>query len=312
MMKVNSGPLQIKYGGKEKERIRLVKAKCIANHTIAEVLSAMDIEPDFSYTRSQENQNLMFVHRKLDDIDIYWINNRNNFGWNTEATFRVEGKVPEIWYPQTGIIEDASYTISNGHTTVSIKLEPNDAVFIVYRKKSVSRSLTVAQFKEAQLALMEGPWKVSFQPGRGAPAQIEMDQLTSWSENIDPGVKYFSGTGSYIRALQVSDDWIAKNTQVWIDLGEVKNIAEVIVNGKSMGTVWKAPFRVNITGAIKTGENIMEIKVTNLWVNRLIGDQQPGIDKKITYTTQPFYPANSDLLPSGLMGPVKIIRKSKI
>jgi len=94
---------------------------------------------------------------------------------------------------------------------------------------------------------------------------------------------------------------------LWLDLGDVKNLAEVIVNGKSLGIVWKQPFRVNTTGALKNGENRIEIKVTNLWVNRLIGDAQPGVTNKITYTTMPFYQANSKLLPSGLLGPVQIV-----
>ena len=95
---------------------------------------------------------------------------------------------------------------------------------------------------------------------------------------------------------------------MWLDLGEVKNLAEVVVNGQSLGIVWKTPFRVDITEAMKPGANAVEIKVTNLWVNRLIGDQQPNAARKYTYTTMPFYRPNSPLLPSGLLGPVRIVR----
>ena len=100
---------------------------------------------------------------------------------------------------------------------------------------------------------------------------------------------------------------VKKGTQLWLDLGNVKNIAEVIVNGKPIGIAWKKPFRLDLTGALKPGTNKLEIKVTNLWVNRLIGDQQPGTTNKITYTTMPFFSAGSPLLPSGLLGPVKIL-----
>ena len=100
-----------------------------------------------------------------------------------------------------------------------------------------------------------------------------------------------------------------KGTGYQIDLDEVKNIAEVIINGKNLGTVWKKPFIVNITEGLKVGDNTIEIKVTNLWVNRLIGDAQPDVKQKITFTTMPFYQANSPLLPSGLMGEVKILMK---
>jgi hypothetical protein len=87
----------------------------------------------------------------------------------------------------------------------------------------------------------------------------------------------------------------------------VKNLAEVIINGKSLGVTWEPPFRVNVTDALKKGENNLEIKVTNLWVNRLIGDQQPDVKQKITYTTMKFYKADSPLKPSGLLDPVQII-----
>ena len=289
----------------------LGKGKVYAGLSIPVVLASMKITPDFEYTKPRSNTNLMFVHRKLGDVEIYWVNNRNNNAENIEATFRVEGKTPELWHPETGMIEETSYNITNGRTTVPMRMEPNDAVFVVFRKKAVTQSLTLTQPVETQLTFLYGSWNVSFQPNRGAPTQIVLDQLSSWSENTDPGIKYFSGTGSYAKTIQVSDDWFKEGSQIWLDLGEVKNLAEVLVNGKSLGIVWKTPFRVNLTKSLKQGENVLEVKVTNLWVNRLIGDQQPGNTEKITYTTQAFYQANSSLLPSGLFGPVKIVRLSK-
>jgi hypothetical protein len=100
---------------------------------------------------------------------------------------------------------------------------------------------------------------------------------------------------------------LTKGAQIWLDLGDVKNLAEVRVNGKPLGVVWKKPFRVEVTNALKGGENKVEIKVINLWVNRLIGDAQPGVTNKLTYTAMPFYQANAKLLPSGLLGPVKLL-----
>jgi hypothetical protein len=135
------------------------------------------------------------------------------------------------------------------------------------------------------------------------------DNLSSWTESSDAGIKYFSGTATYNKTINAPASWFAKDADLWIDLGDVKNIAEVKVNGKPLGIVWKKPFRLNVTGALKAGDNKVEISVTNLWVNRLIGDAQPNVTNKITYTTMPFYQANSKLLPSGLMGPVKIYSK---
>ena len=121
------------------------------------------------------------------------------------------------------------------------------------------------------------------------------------------GIKYFSGTATYQNTFKMP--MIAKGTGYEIDLGEVKNIAEVFINGKNIGTAWKKPFKLKITEGLKVGDNTLEIKVTNLWVNRLIGDAQPDVKNKITFTTMPFYQANSPLLPSGLMGDVKILMK---
>jgi hypothetical protein len=120
-------------------------------------------------------------------------------------------------------------------------------------------------------------------------------------------VKYFSGTATYTKTLEASADWFKSGGRLWLDLGDVKNIAEITVNGKPFGVLWKAPFRMEVTGALKPGANTLEIKVTNLWVNRLIGDQQPGVTTKYTYTAVQFYRADSPLLPSGLMGPVQLI-----
>jgi hypothetical protein len=138
-----------------------------------------------------------------------------------------------------------------------------------------------------------------------------MEKLTSWSENTDPGIKYFSGTGIYEKVFQAPDTWFKNDLQIWLDLGNVKNLAEVTLNGKSLGIVWKTPFRANLTQHIRQGENRLEVKITNLWVNRLIGDQQPGVTKKITYTSSAFYAVGSPLLPSGLIGPVIIFGLSK-
>ena len=289
----------------------ITKGKIIAGETIAQALSQMNIAPDFKYTRPEENTKLLFVHRKLKSADIYWVNNRKDSAETLNATFRVDGKIPELWNPETGKINETSYKIENGNTTIPLHLKPNDAVFVIFRKKSIEMSASIFQSIEKQLATIEGPWELSFQPDRGAPAKITLGDLTPWNENTDKGVKYFSGTGTYLKTIKVPEGWLLPGTSLWLDLGTVKNLAEVIINGKSLGIVWKTPFRVDVSKALKQGENNIEIKVTNLWVNRLIGDQQPDVKNKITYTTQAFYQADSPLLPSGLMGPVQLIRQSK-
>jgi len=286
------------------------KGKVYAGQSAAEALKVMAIAPDFVYTKPQRNTKLLYVHRSLPDAEIYWVNNRNDREEAIEATFNVEGKAAEIWHPETGKVEDASYSIKDGRTTVALKLESADAVFVVFRNKADGNSKVIPAKTATQLAEITGPWNVSFQAERGAPATAAFDKLASWTESADLGIKYFSGTATYSQTVEATADWLKSGAEVVLDLGEVKNLAEVFVNGKSMGIIWKKPFRIDISGALKAGKNTLDVKVTNLWVNRLIGDQQPNA-KKFTYTTMPFYQANSPLIPSGLMGPVTIFQQTQ-
>jgi hypothetical protein len=267
----------------------------------------MSIAPDFTYNKPQPDTKLLFVHRSLADREIYWINNRNKRKETVNANFRVSGRVPVLWHPETAKTEPVSYNIANGITTVNLLLQPNDAVFVVFKDKATKTSVTLPVKEERQLMTIEGSWNVTFQKDRGAPASSKFDNLVSYTENADPGIKYFSGIATYSKTVTAEKNWFANNAELWLDLGDIKDLAEVIVNGKSLGIVWKQPFLVDVTNALKAGENKIEVKVTNLWVNRLIGDAQPGVANKITYTTMPFYQANSKLLPSGLLGPVRII-----
>jgi hypothetical protein len=136
---------------------------------------------------------------------------------------------------------------------------------------------------------------------------MKLDRLTDWSRNADAGVKYFSGAGSYTRTIEAAPEWFRKGARLWIDLGDVKNLAVVEINGKNLGELWHTPYRVDVTNALKPGENQITVTVVNSWVNRLIGDQQPGATK-VTFADVKPYKASSPLLPSGLIGPVTVIR----
>lgn len=282
-------------------------AKVTEAKPLTEVLSALNISADLEYPKQKANTQLLYVHRKLSNGDIYWVNNRNNQYESVEAIFRVSGKQPQIWHPETGKMEAASYKIENGRTKVLLNLTPNDALFVVFRSPATKNVVSLSAKTEKEIITVEGPWKVMFQPNRGAPASATFNKLISYTENSNTGIKYFSGTATYTKYITIKSNVIAKDAQQWLELGEVKNLAEVVINGRSLGIVWKAPFRIDVTNALKPGENKLEIKITNLWVNRLIGDAQPGVTNKITYITLPFYKADSPLLPSGLLGPVKIV-----
>jgi hypothetical protein len=283
------------------------KGKVFSGMTIEEVMNKLKVQPDFKCISPTGDKKLLFVHRKMDNVDIYWVNNRNFHKENIDVAFRTTGMIPEIWHPENGKMEFPSYEVQGIFTEVSLNLESDDAVFVVFRKKTCKKSVTVIPPEEKQIAEIEGSWKIRFQTQRGAPeGQLTFEKLSSWSENENPGIKYFSGTAEYLKKIQIPEDKIKQNTQLWLDLGEVKNLAEITINGNSLGILWKSPFRIDVTKAVQPGENELRIKVTNLWVNRIIGDHQPETEEKVSFTTTPFYNIHSPLIPSGLLGPVKL------
>jgi hypothetical protein len=276
--------------------------------TIEAVLSRLQVPPDFAYTKPKPDTTALFVHRTLPDGDLYFVNNRQDRDEDLEATFRVSGREAEIWHADTGMRQPAPYRIAGDRTTVPLHLDPWGAMFVVFRKPAAAPSRTIPAPAERSITTIAGPWTVRFQADRGAPDTITLDTLKSSSENADPGVKYFSGAAAYTRTIEAPATWFAEGARLWIDLGEVKELAEVSVNDKPLGIIWKRPFRVDATGALKAGANVLEVKVTNLWVNRMIGDRQPNAPKPYTFTRPVFYKADSSLLPSGLLGPVRVVQ----
>jgi hypothetical protein len=271
----------------------------------ADVLRTLGVSEDVIIKNNKAE--ILFVHRQTPDSEIYWLNSRSAEANSAGVSFRVSGKVPELWNAQTGKISQVSWRIENGRTVVPLEFEPWGAFFIIFKENTNEKSAILPVATEAEIAQIGGPWQVSFQEKRGAPASAVFEKLNSLSEHSNPGIKYFSGMATYRNSFTAPK--LATGNRLLLDLGEVKNIAEVIVNGQNMGTLWKTPFKLDITDAVKTGKNEVEIRVTNTWVNRLTGDAQPDVKEKITFTTMPFYRADSPLTPSGLIGPVKVLVK---
>jgi hypothetical protein len=178
--------------------------------------------------------------------------------------------------------------------------------------------------------VVPGPWVLRFPPDTGAPDKIVLDELISWTDHPDKGVRYFSGTAVYASEIDVPDVLLGPGKRLFLDLGQVKHFAEPVLNGESLGVLWKPPFRVEITSAAHPGPNRLEVKVTNLWPNRLIGDEwlpddcawedkrlkewpewllkgKPRSTGRIAFTTWKHYSKDSPLLESGLLGPVRLI-----
>lgn len=279
--------------------------RLIASTDIEAALAKIGLAPDFRFAGGQADSAIPFVHRQLADGDSYFLVNRKDRTETIEARFRVTGKVPELWRAETGTSEPVSYRIENGETIVPLSLRGDESVHVVFRKPATGQAVTVATAEPVALAQMDGPWTVQFQPGRGAPAQASLAALAPLNEHADPGIKYFSGVATYSRAFAAPKLW-KTGQPLLLDLGEAREVAEVRVNGQMAGYAWHAPYRLDIGKLVRPGRNRLEIKVANLWVNRLIGDAQPGA-RKVTWTPLPTYLPTAPLRRSGLIGPVRLL-----
>ncbi len=282
------------------------KGRVIAGRDAEAALASIGARPDFTYASPAADSSILFVHRKLDDGDAYFVDNRKDRAEMVEARFRVAGRIPEIWHADTGVAEAVSYRIDGPETVVPLSLGPEDSFFVVFRKPATATSATIARPRFVVAATLEGSWEVAFQPGRGAPAETRVAALGSLSDQADPGIRYFSGVASYTKQFSLPRG-AHPGAPLMLDLGRVGDIAEVRVNGRLVGTVWHAPYALDIGPAVKPGANRLEVRVADLWVNRLIGDMQPGA-RRVTYTSIPTFKANAPLRPSGLIGPVTLGR----
>ena len=278
------------------------RGKIVGSRDVEGVLQSEGISPDFSYMGATPDSQILFVHRRISDGDIYFVNNRKMREERVEAQFRAKGKVPEIWRAETGTSEPVSYRIEGDHTIVPLDLASEDSFFVVFRKPTLAQSATYAKKQLVPIAELSGAWTVVFQPGRGAPPSITLAKLGSLSDQSDPAVKYFSGIATYTKSFTLPKG-ASPGTPLWLDLGQVGDLAEVSVNGRQAGAVWHAPYQLEIGRLVKQGTNQLEVRVADRWVNRLIGDAQPGA-KKVTWTSLDTFKVDAPLLPSGLIGPV--------
>jgi len=442
------------------------KGRIVWGKSLADVFAAQNLKADFEFKGVAGPARLAYAHRTADGADIYFVSNqRHQFG-SAECTFRVSGKIPELWHPDTGVIEPAPvWSEADGRTTVRLDFDPAGSVFVIFRHAAGNADHVVAasvnfsgdetpaapklEIQHAVYAAVDGAgemdvtaklselarggqlvvaadndtmgrdpanlhvkelrvdytldgkpghatvpenetlvlpagttigpaplwaasaagggspvvtawsngrvelhtaagktlqadaanlpppqevsgeWNLNFPPNWGAPPSVTLDKLISWTDHANAGVRYFSGTATYEKEIEISADRLTDKRELWLDLGAVKNFAEVSLNGHDFGVLWKPPFRVNITAAAKPGANKLVVKVTNLWPNRLIGDEQlppdvewngkelkawpqwlldgkPSPTGRLTFTTWHHYTKDSPLLQSGLLGPVML------
>jgi hypothetical protein len=441
------------------------KGRIVWGKSLADVFAAQKLQPDFEVKGGSSDTQLAYIHRVAGEADIYFVSNQRPQTEAAECTFRVGGKVPELWHPDTGVIEPAPvWSASGDRTTVRLNFDPTGSVFVIFRQPAGSGNHLVAvndgsaaesapkleiqravygaadgtdgtdvtstlsqAVQDGQLTIkvandafggdpapehakelrvdytldgqpaheaksegeilslpaesgssrplqwetsvaadgsslvkawangraelhfadgkvlhavaadvpapqdVTGQGTLNFPPNWGAPPSVTLDDLISWTDHPTDGVRYFSGTATYEKDIDIPADDLRAGRELWLDLGAVKNLATVSLNGKDLGILWKPPFRVNITSAAKPGANHLTLQVTNLWPNRIIGDErlptdvdrsgdkhrltewpdwllkgEPSPTGRVTFETWRQYNANSPLLPSGLLGPVTL------
>jgi hypothetical protein len=290
-----------------------------------ELLAKLNIAEDFS----SDNNTIRFGHRKTDDRDIYFVANRTNDFQKTACTFRATGE-PEIWMSTTGETRKiTNYSVENGLTTIPMEFFPHESFFVTFSGKATKSGTNqkVSNFPVfSEVKIIEGNWDVSFNPKFGGPENIQFDKLVDWTSHELRGVQYYSGIATYKKSFEMGE---LTQKPYYIDLGEVNDIARVKLNGKNVGVIWCAPWRIDISSALKEGENSLEIEVANRWINRLLGDrEEPDANVRTvkfenglmggqefktgryTFTTKQ---SMSDFkftepISSGLLGPVRIMK----
>ncbi len=298
-------------GGRQFEMWEKGKGRILQGPYRASSFDLVGIEKDFQAI-DQENKAAKMIawnHRTEGDEDIYFIANQLDKKRVLKLSFRIQNKVPKIFNPVTGdTIAVNNWVNENGCTKLTYKFNSNESLFVVF-KGGISSENRVGEnnwIEPETIITIDGVWQVNFDPAFGGPKKtVAFSRLTDWSKNQDNRIRYYSGTATYSKVFQFGGS-IDENSSYWIELGDFANIAEVKLNGQNVGVSWTPPFRLQIDGALKQGENILQIEVTNTWANRLIGDHDLPEAERVSWTTAPYRLEGRPLLPAGLFGPVKI------
>ncbi len=315
--------------------------------TPADALARAKLIPDLDWPgsgapRNASDDGINYIHRRTrDGADIYFVFNHTGKPLDASFTFRASGRRPELWDAVAGTRADAPVFNSDGNVTrVALQLASYGSTFVVFQK-SIDANSGIANNRPNQITSalpLDPPWQVIFQnTALGVPATpVVFERLTSWSEHPDDAIRHYSGSASYSKTFNL--DEIPSGLAAFLDLGDVRDLAMVRLNGRDVTTLWTPPFRANITAFLRPGENRLEIRVINAWVNRLIGDeripidyeyQKQGVSKftdgrllelpawlagatgaqknpRHTFSTWKHHTADSPLLPAGLLGPVRM------
>jgi hypothetical protein len=330
---------------------------------LADALDACGVAPDVTWTGAPTDA-LDYIHRTADQTEVYFVTNRRAERIDVQISFRVTGLQPEWWDAETGVRAAAPIFVErDGRVEMPLRLAPHGSRFVVFRPRQAraphyrsiansagpiaglevdhggTYSLRRSDGAEVRVVVPEppaplkvdGPWQVTFQPSGDRPAfGVTFDSLVSWPLHRDERIRYFAGTATYRRDVEVPREFLQAGHRVRIDLGAVEVMARVCINDRDLGVAWKAPYQLEVSEALRPGRNRIEIKVTNLWINRLIGDEQAPADVEYrdsgelaalptwwrdgqkrpsprgSFVFWRHYRRDAPLVPSGLLGPVKL------
>ena len=246
---------------------------------------------------------LLWKHRLLPDGGhIYFLTNRTAQPLALTAALGVSGFRPERWDAVTGRAEALGWASAGGVTRVPLALGPQESTFVLFRERTAAAAGEAPTRTERELARFAGGWTLRAPGVAARPAAVG-----TWTD--DPAMRHFSGTADYLRALRI--DAPARGERVLLDLGDVGDVAEVLIDGRSAGIAWTAPWRVDVTDHLRPGrDQQLTVRVTNRWINRLIGDAQPGA-QRTSFTAVPAYRPDAPLRPSGLLRPVRLVAERR-
>lgn len=282
--------------------------------TARELLLTDGVAQDVAFDGDTAATGTAWIHYRIADADVYFLADQTGKGMTATATFRSPSRVPELWDAVDGSIREAAsfkFADKAALAEVPLELDPYGSVFVVFRTPATSGRDAGPNFPPWRpVREISGPWDVSFAPNRGGPARpLRFDTLTSWTDHSEPQIKYYSGKAVYRTTFPVGKE--LADRELAVELGQVLDvgIARVSLNGTDLGVAWRPPFRVEVSQAIKHGENSLEVTVVNSWRDRLIGDQNLPEDKRLTRTN--IAVKNWKLEPSGLLGPVRLVSREK-
>jgi len=306
-------PVQDSISEKDQASRAFDKGRVYTNMTSRQVLTEMGIKPDFTVLKGGTQEGPLridYIHRRTENADVYFVCNSAKETKTVTCRFRDAYGRAEVWYPVTGKICSAKVISRNEDVSCDIELQlPGiGSAFVVFRRDGSAPKKTADLFanESGKTIPVKGKWTVKFQPGRLAPESVQLDELIDWTNSQHPGIKFFSGTATYSVQFEMP---VSAAGDYWLDLGKVCEVGEVSIDAHDLGTAWTYPFRAKVPAKVLTkGTHNLEVKVTNVWNNRLVGDQLLPKEQRITRTNlQGTHKKDSPLVPSGLLGPVTLV-----